>query len=215
MNLVLLGPPGSGKGTQAAQLSKDLGIAHISTGDILRESVRKGTELGLKAQACMKSGQLVPDDVIVGIVRERLQKPDCGKGFLLDGFPRTIPQAESLDRVTHLDAVISLEVTNEECVERLSGRRSCPNCGATYHVAFSPPKSAGKCDRCGTALIQREDDKPDTILKRLQVYERQTEPLIQYYQGSGQLVRVNGSLAPEVVYKELKNMIQSRISARR
>lgn len=215
MNLVLLGPPGSGKGTQAARLSKEVGLAHISTGDILREAVRQGTALGVQANNYMKSGQLVPDEVIIGIVQERLKQPDCAKGFLLDGFPRTIPQAEKLDQITQLDGVVSLDVSDEDCVQRLSGRRSCPGCGMSFHILYNQPKTAERCDRCGAALIQREDDKPETVLKRLQVYARQTEPLIQYYDRSGRLLRVDGSAAPENVYKELKNMIQSRISARR
>ncbi len=197
MKLILLGPPGAGKGTQAKMLTERFGIPQISTGDILRGAVKDATPMGMKAKAYMDAGALVPDDVVVGIVQERLQQDDCGSGFILDGFPRTVPQADALkvtlqDLGKDLDAVISLEVDTEALVERLTGRRTCCNCGRGFHVKFDPPVSPGVCNACGGELIQREDDQEETIRKRLEVYREQTSPLIQYYREEGLLVEVDG-----------------------
>lgn len=186
MKLILLGPPGAGKGTQADILSKKLDIPTISTGNILRAAVKEGTEIGLKAKSFMDAGQLVPDEVIIGIVAERLQKPDCAKGFILDGVPRTLAQAEAIEKSgIEFDAVLSLEVSDEEIVGRMSGRRACTACGATYHVVAAPPKTEGVCDKCGAALVQRADDKPETVLSRLEVYHAETAPLVEFYRARG------------------------------
>lgn len=190
--IILLGPPGVGKGTQAKMVMEQYSIPQISTGDMLREAVKEGTELGLKAKECMDGGDLVPDDVVIGIVRERLQKPDCEKGFILDGFPRTIPQAEALEEVTEelgkdVGYVVSLEADDSELIERLSGRRTCKSCGAMYHVVFNTPKEEGKCDRCGGELYQRDDDKEETIINRLKTYKEMTKPLIDFYSSRGNL----------------------------
>ncbi|MGD9847954.1 MAG: adenylate kinase [Desulfuromonas sp.] len=199
MKLILLGPPGAGKGTQAQMLMERYGIPQISTGDMLRAAVKNGTPMGLKAKACMDAGALVPDAVVVGIVEERLRQPDCGAGFILDGFPRTLPQADALQATLvalgkELDAVVSLEVDVDALVERLVGRRSCPSCGAGYHVRFDPPRQEGVCDRCGAGLIQREDDQETTIRKRMEVYRQQTAPLVDYYGKAGLLRSVDGML---------------------
>lgn len=195
--VVLLGPPGAGKGTQAKLLQDLYGAVQISTGDILRKAVAENTPLGEQAAGYIKSGALVPDNVIVDLVAERLKEPDCAKGFLLDGFPRTIPQAESLDAMLkqagqNLNCVLSVQVPNEVIVERLAGRRTCRNCGAMCHVVFNPPKVGGKCDRCGGELYQRDDDKEQTIAHRLDVYEKQTAPLAEYYGKRGLLRPVDG-----------------------
>ncbi|MHB0999745.1 MAG: adenylate kinase [Armatimonadota bacterium] len=187
MRLVLLGPPGAGKGTQATAISSRYGVPHISTGDILRESVKQGTELGKYAESYMSKGELVPDEIVIGIVVERIQKPDAVKGFLLDGFPRTVAQAEALDKALaekdmNLDAVVSLEVDGEEVVRRLSSRRMCPACGA---IGTASADGAEKCAACGGEMITRTDDQPDAIRRRLQVYKAQTEPLIDYYEKKG------------------------------
>ncbi len=186
MKLILLGAPGAGKGTQAEFISKRLNIPTISTGNMLRAAVQNGTPVGLQAKAYMDAGQLVPDEVIIGIVQERLAQPDCRQGYILDGVPRTIAQAEALEAAgISFDAVLSLEISDETIVERMSGRRSCPDCGATYHIASAPPKEQGKCDKCGAQLLQRQDDKPETVLSRLQVYHEQTEPLKDFYAARG------------------------------
>ncbi len=197
MKLILLGPPGAGKGTQAKMLMDNFGIPQISTGDILRAAVKEGTPMGLKAKSFMDGGQLVPDEVVVGIVRERLQKADCEKGFILDGFPRTVPQADALQDALlalgrRLDSVISLEVNVDALVERLTGRRTCPNCGRGFHVKFDPPRVPGKCDFCGADLYQRDDDQEVTIRQRLEVYTNQTSPLVDYYRKSGLLTVIDG-----------------------
>ncbi|KKM12652.1 adenylate kinase [Clostridiales bacterium PH28_bin88] len=197
MRLLLMGPPGAGKGTQAEVLTSKLEVPHISTGDMFRKAIKEGTELGRKAKEYMDAGQLVPDEVTIGIVRERLNEPDCAKGFLLDGFPRTVPQAEALDRILAstgrgLDAVLNIEVPREKLVDRLTGRRVCRACGATYHVLFNPPKAGGVCDHCGGELYQRSDDTVETVENRLDVYERQTAPLIAYYRDKGLLQSING-----------------------
>lgn len=191
MKLILLGAPGAGKGTQAEILSAKLGIPTISTGNILRAAIKEGTPIGLEAKGYMDAGKLVPDSVIIGIVAQRLQQPDCQKGFILDGVPRTIGQAEALDaQGVTFDHVISIEISDEEIVERMAGRRVCQSCGAPYHVKAKPPKQEGVCDSCGGALVQREDDKAETVLNRLTVYHNETEPLKGYYQGKGILVPV-------------------------
>lgn len=212
MNLILLGPPNAGKGTQAKKLYADFKIPQISTGDILRKAVREGTELGKLAGPLMASGAYVPDELVIGIVEERLKEPDCAQGFVLDGFPRTIPQAEALDRMLaklgkKLDAVVSLEVPHEKLVERGSGRRSCPTCGSVYHVYQSPPKRAGFCDKDGVGLVQREDDKAEVIEKRLQKYDAETSPLKQFYAKHGLLKSIDGVGSPEGIYEELKKAL--------
>ena len=193
MKLILLGAPGAGKGTQAEIISETLQIPTISTGNIIREALKSGTEMGLKAKEYMDTGRLVPDDVVIGIIQERLAKPDCVNGFILDGFPRTIPQAEALDRMgVEIDRVIDIEVADEEIARRVSGRRVCPGCGASYHVDYKKPAVEGVCDHCGDTLVQRKDDHPDTVRERLRVYHEQTEPLKGYYAASGKLFIVEG-----------------------
>lgn len=200
MNLILLGPPGAGKGTQAQFLIERFGVPQVSTGDMLRAAVAGGSALGMKAKGCMDAGELVPDDVVVGIVKERLQAPDCADGFILDGFPRTVNQANALKVALaaaglKIDYVVAFSVDEDSLVQRLTGRRTCRGCGAGYHVSFDPPRVVAVCDKCGDALYQREDDQEGTIRKRLQVYRNQTAPLIDYYSGQGILVEVDG-MAP-------------------
>lgn len=193
MNLILLGAPGAGKGTQAEQICTHLGIPAISTGNLLREAMAAGTALGEKAKAYMDKGELVPDEVVIGIVRERLAQPDCQKGFVLDGFPRTLPQAEALDQMgVRIDRVIDLEVPDEAIMERMGGRRVCPGCGATYHTLYNPSPKGERCGKCGEALTIRKDDRPETVRERLRVYHTQTEPLKAYYQKAGKLRVVIG-----------------------
>ena len=193
MRLVLLGPPGSGKGTQGARLAEALGVPRISTGDILRRDVAQGTDLGKKAKAFMESGRLVPDDLVIAMTAERLKEPDARNGFILDGFPRTIAQADALSKLTPLDAVVNLFLEPEELVKRSAGRRVCPKCDSVYHVASNPPRKAGICDRCGTALVTRPDDRDEVVRTRIETYERQTAPLIQYYKDRGLLREVYAS----------------------
>ena len=193
MKLIFLGAPGAGKGTQAEVVSEHLQIPTISTGNIIREALKSGTEMGQKAKEYMDTGRLVPDDVVIGIIQERLAQPDCENGFILDGFPRTIPQAEALDRMgVVIDRVIDIEVADETIAQRVSGRRVCPACGASYHVEYKKPAVDNVCDRCGDTLIQRKDDHPDTVRERLRVYHDQTEPLKSYYAASGKLFIVEG-----------------------
>ncbi len=193
MNLILLGAPGAGKGTQAEVISEKLGIPQISTGNILREAVKNGTEMGVKAKGSMESGALVPDEVVIGILKDRIAEDDCKNGFILDGFPRTVPQAEALESMgVNIDKVISLEVADETIQGRLSGRRVCEKCGASYHVEFNPPKTEGVCDKCGGAAVQRKDDAPETVIERLRTYHEQTAPLVDFYGGKGKLVKVEG-----------------------
>ena len=193
MKMIFLGAPGAGKGTLAAVLNKKLGIPTISTGNIIREAMHSGTEMGQKAKAFVEEGKLVPDEVVIGIIKERLAQPDCADGFILDGFPRTIPQAEALDRMgIVIDRVIDIEVDDETIARRVSGRRACPGCGATYHVDYKRPTVEGVCDRCGDTLVQRKDDHPDTVRERLHVYHEQTEPLKSYYAAAGKLTIVEG-----------------------
>ncbi|MGN0592766.1 MAG: adenylate kinase [Ruminococcus sp.] len=193
MNLILLGAPGAGKGTQAEVISEALSIPQISTGNMLREAVKNGTEYGLKAKAAMDAGALVSDEIVIGILKDRIAQPDCAKGFILDGFPRTVPQAEALDAMgVQIDKVLEIFVPDETIKERVSGRRVCEGCGASYHVLFKPSKAEGVCDKCGAATIIRKDDKPETVLDRLAVYHAQTEPLKEYYAKQGKLDTVVG-----------------------
>ncbi|OGU08249.1 MAG: adenylate kinase [Geobacteraceae bacterium GWC2_58_44] len=212
-NLILLGPPGVGKGTQAKLLIEKFGIPQISTGDILRAAVKELTPMGIKAKGFMDSGALVPDSVVIGIVEERLAQQDCLQGFILDGFPRTVPQADALAQVLSgmgraIDHVISLSVDKDELLKRLTGRRACTKCGAGYHVEYAPAKVQGVCDACGAELFQREDDKEETILRRLAVYEEQTAPLIAYYEAAGLLRSVNGLGTVEGIQAEIVARIQ-------
>lgn len=192
MRVILLGPPGAGKGTQAGRIAETFGIPHISTGDILRANVRAGTELGAKAKSYMDAGDLVPDEVILGMMGDRLAEDDAKDGFLFDGFPRTVPQAEALEQLLierdqPIDVVLRMLVDTKEVVQRLTGRRTCTNCGAVFHVDYDPPKVEGVCDRCGGELVQRDDDSEDVVLNRLEVYRRSTEPLEEFYWGRGLL----------------------------
>ena len=203
MNLILLGAPGAGKGTQAEILCQRLNIPTISTGNMIREALKSGTEMGLKAKAYIEAGQLVPDEVVIGIVHDRLQEEDCKNGFILDGFPRTIPQAEALDRMgVTIDRVVDIQVPDEVITRRVSGRRVCPGCGNSYHVETKKPQQDGKCDRCGTTLVQRTDDKPETVQERLRVYHEQTEPLRDYYAAAGKLLVVDGQQAIQDVAEQ-------------
>ncbi|MHA1129910.1 MAG: adenylate kinase [Candidatus Helarchaeota archaeon] len=207
MKIILLGPPGAGKGTQSEYITKKYGIPQISTGDILRKAVREGTEVGKKAKAYMDEGKLVPDEIIIQIMQSRLSEPDCAKGFILDGFPRTINQAEKLNEITQIDLVINLNVPKEELLKRLTGRRSCLKCGAVYHIIFNPPPANGKC-KCGGDLFQRDDDKEETVLKRLETYKNQTEPLIEYYTQKGLLKEIQGGgKKPAEVFQEVEPLL--------
>ncbi|MCI1964984.1 MAG: adenylate kinase [Oscillospiraceae bacterium] len=193
MNFIFLGAPGAGKGTMAEVLSKKKNIPAISTGNIIRSALKSGTEMGLRAKVYTESGKLVPDEIVIGIIQERLARPDCKNGFILDGFPRTIPQAEALDKMgVVIDRVIDLEVSEQMIMTRLSGRRVCEKCGASYHLVNKKPKVEGRCDLCGGTLIQRKDDQPETIKARLKIYHEQTEPLKGYYEKQGKLCKVQG-----------------------
>ncbi len=201
MNIIFLGPPGAGKGTQAQKICAALNIPQISTGDILRRAMKEGTETGKKAKSYIDAGQLVPDEVIIDIVRDRLAQDDCGKGYILDGFPRTVPQAEALDTFATIDCVIDLDVADQVLVDRLSGRRVCVKCGATYHLSMLGGKTT--CDVCGEELIQRNDDKAETVLARLEVYHKQTAPLIGYYEKKGLLKRIDGDQGLENTFQAI------------
>lgn len=208
MHILLMGPPGAGKGTQAAKLVETFHIPHISTGDMFRAAVKEKTELGKQAKACMDAGQLVPDHITIGIVKERLAKADCKNGFILDGFPRTIEQANALNSTLSelkikLDRVINISVPAEELVSRATGRRICRKCGATYHVVYKPTQVDGKCDACGSETYQRDDDREDTMKKRLCVYGDQTRPLIEYYQDQGLYTEIDGRQAIEKVLADI------------
>ena len=208
MHILLMGPPGAGKGTQAAKLVEEFQIPHISTGDMFRAAVKEGTELGKQAKACMNAGQLVPDQVTIGIVKERLAKPDCKQGFILDGFPRTVDQAEALDGILteigiKLTGTLNISVPAEALIDRAVGRRICKKCGATYHVKFKTTAKDGICDACGGETYQRADDSEATMKNRLSVYEAQTKPLIDYYQKSGLYKQIDGSQAMETVYADV------------
>lgn len=208
MKIIMLGAPGAGKGTQAKKIAAKYGIPHISTGDIFRVNIKNGTELGKKAKTYMDQGMLVPDDLTVDLVTDRIHKDDCKNGYVLDGFPRTIPQAEALDKALSamnekLDHAIEVNVPDENIVKRMSGRRACLNCGATYHVVHAPTKVENICDMCGGELILRDDDKPETVLKRLGIYHNQTKPLIDYYKEEGILTTIDGTAALEDVFKAI------------
>ncbi|WP_352419140.1 adenylate kinase [Proteiniborus sp.] len=208
MRLILLGPPGAGKGTQAVNIVEKYKIPHISTGDIFRKNIKEGTDLGKKAKEYMDKGLLVPDDLVVAIVKDRLTEKDCVEGFLLDGFPRTVVQADSLDVELNglnyeLDKVINIEVSKEELIDRAVGRRVCKDCGATYHIKFNPSKVEGKCDVCGGELIQRKDDTVETVTKRIEVYLEQTQPLIDYYGKKGILINIDGKQNIDKVFQDI------------
>jgi adenylate kinase len=208
MRVVFLGAPGVGKGTQADRIAAQYQVAKISTGDLLREAVRNQTTLGLEAKSYMDQGKLVPDAVVIGLVREKLSDPSCRKGFVLDGFPRTVPQAEALGSVMAskgiaLDRVVNFQVSREDVVRRLGGRRSCSKCQATFHVDFAPPKVGAMCDRCGEPLVQRSDDRRDAIEMRLKVYDEQTAPLVRYYRERGLLFELDGSGTVDIVFQHL------------
>ncbi len=193
MKIIFLGAPGAGKGTQSEIVSEKYNIPAISTGSIIREAIKNGTEMGMAAKESTEKGQLVPDEVVIGIIKERLAMPDCANGFILDGFPRTVPQAEALDKMgVDIDLVISIEVDDNKIVERMSGRRVCPSCSVSYHVVYNPPKNDGTCDKCGAGLVLRKDDDPKVVSERLEVYHEQTEPLKDYYNSKGKLQIVIG-----------------------
>ena len=217
MNLVFLGLPGAGKGTQAVLLAEKYNIPHISTGDMFREAVKQETELGKKAKEYMDSGELVPDQVTIGIVRERLAQNDCQRGFILDGFPRTIAQAEALDEVLEeldreLDLALLISAPEKELIERLTGRRVCQNCGATYHVKFDPPEVEGVCDECGGRLEQRDDDKPDTVKKRLEVNREKTEKMVDFYSSKGILTEIDARGEIEDIQEKIIRLIEDGLN---
>lgn len=211
MNIILFGPPGAGKGTQAKKLVDFYGIPQISTGDILRANVREGTELGLAAKAYMDKGELVPDDVLIGIIKNRLKEEDCKKGFILDGYPRTVPQADALEAILDeidkpIDVVLNLEVPDEVLVGRISGRLMC-KCGASYHTVSNPPKEGNICDICGGEVFQRDDDRAEAVQNRLDVYKKQTQPLIRYYEEKGILVSLDGTKDIDEVFEDIKAIL--------
>jgi adenylate kinase len=214
MKIIMLGAPGAGKGTQAKMLADKYAIPHISTGDIFRANIKNGTDLGKKAKEYMDQGLLVPDELTVDLVVDRIQQEDCKEGYILDGFPRTIPQAESLDKALNsfndkIDYAVNVEVPDENIVNRMSGRRACIACGATYHLVHIPTKVEGICDRCGAELILREDDKPETVQKRLTIYHEQTQPLIDYYQGKNALVEVDGTVDMNDVFNAIVKILEA------
>ena len=203
MKLVIFGPPSAGKGTQAQRLSKKYGIPQIATGDLLREHVAKKTPIGIKVKEILDSGKLGPDDLIVQMIKDRVSLPDCRNGYLLDGFPRTMNQARELEKMTDIDLVLSIAVDPEALVERAIGRRICPKCAAVYHIKANPPKKSGVCDKCGSALVQRDDDKEETVRKRLKVYQEQTAPLVEHYRRLGKLVDIDGSRGIDGVFDQM------------
>ena len=212
MKIIMLGAPGAGKGTQAKRIAEKYTIPHISTGDIFRANIKEGTELGKKAKTYMDQGLLVPDELVVDLVVDRVQQDDCANGYVLDGFPRTIPQAESLDAALaklndKVDYAINVEVPDENIIKRMSGRRACLSCGATYHVEHIPPKVEGVCDTCGKELVLRDDDKPETVKKRLGVYHEQTQPLIDYYNGKNILKEVDGTQDMSDVFNDIVKIL--------
>ena len=212
MKIVMLGAPGAGKGTQAQRIAEKYGIPHISTGDIFRSNIKAGTELGKKAKSFIDQGLLVPDEVTIGMLLDRIHEADCKNGYILDGFPRTIPQAESLDKALaaigeKMDYAIDVEVPDENIVKRMGGRRACVGCGATYHLVYAPTKKEGICDACGGDLILRDDDKPETVQKRLGVYHEQTQPLIDYYEKAGILKNVDGTVDMKDVFQAIVNIL--------
>jgi len=216
--ILLLGPPGAGKGTQAAALEQRWGVPHISTGDMLRAEVRQGSELGEKVQRYMEAGELVPDQIMVSMMGERLSQPDAQRGYILDGFPRTVAQAEALGAMLPegrgIEAAIDLQVPEEEIIRRLSGRLVCPKCDAIYQVDTRPPKQAGVCDKCGSPLIQREDDRPEAVRRRLEVYRQQTQPLLDYYGRKGMLRAVDGRFGPERTAGVIEEILPSAAQVR-
>ena len=208
MKIIMLGAPGAGKGTQADMICNKYNVPHISTGDIFRANIKNGTELGQKAKGYMDAGELVPDSLVVDLVIDRIHQDDCENGYVLDGFPRTIPQAEALDSALAesgeaVDYAINVDVPDENIVTRMSGRRACVKCGATYHIKYNAPATEGVCDNCGSELIQREDDKPETVLNRLSVYHEQTQPLIDYYDGKGIVKNIDGTQDLEAVFADI------------
>lgn len=214
MKIVMLGAPGAGKGTQAKRLSTKYGIPHISTGDIFRANIKNGTELGKKVKVFMDQGLLVPDELVVNLIMDRFEEPDCVRGYVLDGYPRTIPQAEALDEALLqnkevLEHAIDVDAPDISIIRRMSGRRACLKCGATYHITNIPPLIEGICDVCGGELILRDDDKPETVEKRLKVYHEQTQPLIDYYRNKGILITVDGIKDPDVVFEEIVGIVES------
>ncbi len=215
MKIVMLGAPGAGKGTQAIKIADKYGIPHISTGDIFRANIKGGTELGMKAKSYMDKGELVPDEVTIGMLLDRISQDDCKDGYVLDGFPRTIPQAESLTKALaeqgqKIDYAIDIDVPDEAIVKRMSGRRACPKCGATYHIVYAAPKTENVCDKCGSELIVRSDDKPETVQDRLNVYHKQTEPLISYYKETGVLREVDGTKELEDVFNAVIAILENK-----
>ena len=217
MRIILLGPPGAGKGTQGERLVKQYNLPHISTGDIFRAAIKEGTEMGLKAKEYMDKGELVPDEIVVGVVKERLMQPDLEGGYLLDGFPRTVAQAEALDAAllamgTPATGVINVDVNQDELIDRLTGRRVCKSCGSTYHVKFNPPKVRSVCDKCGGELYQRSDDTVETVKQRLDVYRNQTAPLIDFYTNQGILYTVDGSRDIDDVFKDITTILDEKNS---
>lgn len=212
MRLIMLGAPGAGKGTQAGRLAAAFNIPHISTGDIFRANIKGGTELGKKAKSYMDAGKLVPDELVCDLVSDRIAQEDCRDGFILDGFPRTIPQAEALDKAMEamgiaLTAAVNVDVPDDNIVRRMGGRRACLKCGATYHVDYLKPQVEGICDKCGSELVLRDDDKPETVLTRLGVYHEQTQPLIDYYEKAGLLKTVDGTVDADSVFAEIKSVL--------
>lgn len=212
MNLILLGPPGAGKGTQAKLISSNFKVPHISTGDIFRANISQNTELGIRAKQYMDKGLLVPDEVTIDIVKDRLTKDDCKNGFLLDGFPRTVKQAEALDEFlcnngSRIDASILIDVPKENIFERMTGRRVCSKCGASYHIKFNPPKVEGICDLCGSEVVQRKDDSEETVKERLDVYDKQTQPLVEYYKSQKVLEPVDGAQDINKVFEDIKKSL--------
>lgn len=214
MKIIMLGAPGAGKGTQAKMIAEKYGIPHISTGDIFRANIKNGTELGKKAKGYMDQGALVPDELTLELIMDRFGQPDCKNGYVLDGFPRTIPQAEALTKALaetseKIDFAVNVEVPDESIVERMSGRRACLTCGGTYHVAFNPPKQEGICDKCSSPLVLRDDDKPETVSKRLTVYHKETQPLIDYYRSQGVLWEVDGTKDVSEVFEEIVKILEA------
>lgn len=212
MKIIMLGAPGAGKGTQAKKIAEKYQIPHVSTGDIFRSNIKEGTQLGRKAKEYMDQGALVPDELTIGMLMDRIQQEDCKNGYVLDGFPRTIPQAESLQKAItemgqKIDFAINVDVPDENIINRMSGRRACISCGATYHIVYNPSKIAGICDVCGSELVLRDDDKPETVKKRLAVYHDQTRPLIDYYKEAGVLVNVDGTQELNKVFSDITDIL--------